>query len=408
MPSKRVDGLGPFWAACFWGWAALGIFELLLPLYGRALGASDATIGALFALFSVTALVLRVALGRLLDRVGGKPVFMVGLLLYVVALLIFAWATTVAELVAARLLQGIASTAAWLTAAVLVAGWSGHERAVLFGRFQAISVWGATVGAWWTGTAAMVLDRQIREAVERFVAFPAWLPAARPTLDGLHIIFAGNAGFALLALVCAAWMPVSEQSKASVERWRKVVRPLGSLLVAAALSGAASGLILPIQVLLLDDRFGSGVAGAILAYAAPGFMYALLPIPLGRWADRVGHGRAAALGFGIPALAYALLPIAPSLPIAVGLLCVEAIGLSLATPAANALIADRAPVARGSAYAVYGFAGGGAGALASALGGWLYGHVAHAAPYALAAALMLGAMLVLLRRPHAADTVSIV
>lgn len=383
----------PFWAACFWGWAGLGIFELLLPLYGRALGASDAAIGYLFAVFSITSLLLRAGLGAILDRTSRKRVFVAGLLGYVVALALFATATGVSTLVVARLLQGLASTAAWLTAAVLLADWSGDRRATSFGRYQAITVWGSGIGAVWTGVVLVLFDAATRAAIAGRLPWLAALPAPWPPLDVLHLVFAGNTVFAAVALGCALFIHEPSRISTTPERWYHALGTMGSLLGVALLSGVAGGLIVPVQVLLLDDRFHTGASGATFAYAIPGIVYAVAPEPLGRWADRRGYRVAAAGGLAMPILAYALLPFSPSLAVAAALLCVEALGLSLATPALNALVAGRTTARRGSAYALYTMVGGLGGALGSAAGGWLYGSLAPSAPYLLAAVCMAAAAL---------------
>ncbi len=388
MASWRFSRLRAFWAACFWGWAALGIFELLLPLYGRALGASDATIGYLFAVFSITALLLRTVLGKLLDRYIRKHVFVVGLAGYVLALGLFAGASSVEMLVVARLIQGLASTAAWLTAAVLLSEWSGDERATLFGRYQAVTVWGSGVGAAWTGAITVLLDRETRKSIAGLIPLPPWLPVPWPALDVLHLVFAGNALFAAVALVFALRVREPARSVGVREGGRSLLRPLRPLLAVGLLAGIAGGLIVPVQVLLLNDRFRIGTAGATFAYAIPGVVYAVAPEPLGRWADRRGHRIAAAIGVGLPILAYLLLPFSPSLVAAGALLCIEALGISLATPSLYALVADRAPAQRGSAYGLYTMAGGLGSAAGSAAGGWLYGNWTPAAPYLLAAAFL--------------------
>ena len=345
-------------------------------------------IGYLFAVFSITALLLRIVLGTILDRYTRKQVFIAGLAGYVLALGIFAGATTVAALIGARLLQGLASTAAWLTAAVLVADWGGDERAALFGRYQAITVWGAGMGAVWAGVASGLLDQETRGVMSRFLSLPAWLPRPWPPLDVLHLVFAGNALFAALGLVVALRIREPRRFTTAREHWYRGLHLLRPLLVVGLFAGVAGGVILPVQVLLLNDRFGTGTAGAILAYAIPGIVYAVAPEPLGRWADRHSHRVGAAIGLGIPILTYLLLPFAPSLASAGVLLCIEALGISLSTPALNALIADRVPAQRGSAYALYTMTAGMGSAAGSAAGGWLYGHWTHAAPYLVAAACL--------------------
>jgi MFS family permease len=162
------------------------------------------------------------------------------------------------------------------------------------------------------------------------------------------------------------------------------------LLLIGALRGAAVGLTLPVLILYLHDRFGAGLAGVVVAAAVPGAVYAAAPGPLGRLADRVGYGRAALWATLASALAFVAVPLMPNLWALALVWIVEALSFSLAAPALNALLARAAPpTAFGAAFGRYSIAAGLGGALTPALGGWLYEHLAHAAPFLLCAALLL-------------------
>jgi MFS family permease len=389
-----------FWFVIFWAGAALGIFELLLPLYGRALGLSTTTVGWLFGVFSFTGLALRLVLGRLLDRAPRRPVLLGGLLLYVVVFAIFAVAEGTGTLIVARLLQGIASTAVWLTAAVLVAEWApAGQQGGTFGRYQVVLVWGAALGATWGGLALGLLDADTRVALEAALQpldalyLIAWLPAPRAALDVLHLVFAGNAVFAFIALLGA--LLVSEPTRAqATPAVPSLARPPLALNVSGLLSGVAAGLLLPVVVLVIDDRFGVGGAGVGIVYAVPGIVYAIAPEPLGRLADRWGLRTAAIVGLLGVALSYAVFPWVPTVVFAVLALCGEAIGMSLASPALLALVGGDQAHRTGSAYGWYTSANVLGVAIGSPLGGWLYER-ALPAPFTVASLCTVLAALVL-------------
>ncbi len=378
---------------CFWGWAALGSFEFLLPLFGQALRADATTIGLLFSVFSISALGLRAGLGPLLDRVARRPILIGGLVMYVAALTTFALARTVELVVVARLLQGVGSTAVWLTAAVLLAEWNEGGQATGFGRYQMISVWGAGLATAWTGLATALFDAATRAEITRYIRLPSWYPAPWSQLALLHLIFAGNALCALVALLMA--MRVHElPRRAPTQRLRlHVPAVLVPLIAVAAISGIADGLLAPVQIILLDARFGKGLLGIGVVYAVPGIIYACVPGAAGRWADRHGYRRAAAMGLLLPVICYLWLPWTSSIVGWAALLCVEALGLSLATPALFALVAQAAPVERGNGYGLFTFAGGIGAALAQGAGGWLYDHAGRPVPFLIAGGCMaLGAL----------------
>ncbi|HEX6293295.1 MAG TPA: MFS transporter [Herpetosiphonaceae bacterium] len=397
----------PFWIAVFWAWAGLGIFELLLPLYGRALGADSTTIGWLFGVFSFTALLLRLLIGRVLDHAPRRPIFVLGLLLYVLALSLFAVAQTVSMVVVARLLQGLGSTTAWLTAAVLLADWAqADQQARLFGRYQMISVLGSVIGAVWAGALMILLDGETRAALLDALrllegsivgdlqgALVAALPPPWSPLAVLHLIFAGNALFAAIGWLAALRMPEPQRHHAATQMPRTLVRERLPLLTIALLVGLAGGLTLPMQVLLMDDRFALGGAGVALVYAVPGVVYGVAPEPLGRLADRWGYRPAALCGLVCLALASALLPIMPNVPVAMLVLCLEALGASIVSPALLALVAAGSAHARGSAYGLFTMASLLGTAVASPVGGRLYAYL-PGLPFWLAAVCLVVAMLV--------------
>jgi len=389
-----------FWFVIFWAGAVLGIFELLLPLYGRALGLSTTTVGWLFGVFSFTGLALRVVLGRLLDHIPRRAVLLSGLALYVVVFAIFAVAEGTGTLIVARLLQGIASTAVWLTAAVLVADWApAGQQAGAFGRYQVVLVWGAALGAIWGGVALGLLDADTRVALEAALQpldalyLIAWLPAPWAALDVLHLVFAGNAVFALIALLGALRLDEPPRAQATPVV-HGVARPPVALNISGLLSGVAAGLLLPVVVLVIDDRFGVGGAGVGIVYAVPGIVYAFAPEPLGRLADQWGLRTAATVGLLGVAVSYGVFPWAPTVVFAVLALCIEALGMSLASPALLALVGGEQAHRIGSAYGWYTSANVLGVALGSPLGGWLYER-ALPAPFTVAAFCTVLAALVL-------------
>jgi MFS family permease len=313
---------------------------------------------------------------------------------------LFAVAQGTGLLIVARLLQGIASTAVWLTAAVMVADWApAGQGARLFGRYQVISVWGAAVGAIWSGIVLGLLDADTRTALDAALQslsrqdLLAWVPAPWAALDVLHLVFAGNAVFALVALVGALRVPEPPRtpppSSASTP-----ARPFAAINVSGLFQGVAAGSLLPVVVLVIDDRFNVGSAGVGLVYAVPGIVYAVAPELLGRLADRWGYRTAATVGLLAVGVSYGVFPFAPTVVFAVLALCVEAIGMSLAAPALLALVGGGQAHRIGSAYGWYTTANVLGVAIGSPLGGWLYER-ALAAPFMVAAVCAVLAALAL-------------
>jgi MFS transporter, DHA1 family, solute carrier family 18 (vesicular amine transporter), member 1/2 len=105
-----------------------GIISPSIPLFAKALSASDAQMGYAFAGYPIAFTLFVLPLGRLVDRIGKNYLIISGSL-YVLCLasLMMAFTTSIWMLILARALQGLASASAWVATQPLVA--SGAEGA---------------------------------------------------------------------------------------------------------------------------------------------------------------------------------------------------------------------------------------------------------------------------------------
>ena len=88
----------------------------ILPLYLVGFGASSTVIGAVMAVFTITATIMRVPVGMLIDRVGRKPFLLGGVTLFTAGNFGYLWAPSILSMLPFRVLHGI--------------GWSGCTTAV--------------------------------------------------------------------------------------------------------------------------------------------------------------------------------------------------------------------------------------------------------------------------------------
>ncbi|MGC0365667.1 EmrB/QacA subfamily drug resistance transporter [Rhodococcus sp. 27YEA15] len=101
-------------------------------------------------------------------------------------------------------------------------------------------------------------------------------------------------------------------------------------------------------------------------------VYAALLIPLGRWADRIGHKRAFVGGLALFTLASAACALSPSLWALVGFRVVQAVGAAALTPASLGLLINALPAARRqSGVRIWAAAGAAAAAFGPVVGGLL-------------------------------------
>jgi MFS family permease len=88
----------------------------ILPLYLVSFGASSTVIGAVMAVFTITATVMRIPVGLLIDRIGRKPFLIAGVALFAGGNFGYMWAPSILLMLPFRMLHGI--------------GWSGCTTAV--------------------------------------------------------------------------------------------------------------------------------------------------------------------------------------------------------------------------------------------------------------------------------------
>lgn len=84
-----------------------GIVLPVLPFYARGFGADGLETGLLFSIYSLVQLVMAPTWGRISDRVGRRPVLILGLLGSGIAYLVFARADSLAMLFVSRIVGGV-------------------------------------------------------------------------------------------------------------------------------------------------------------------------------------------------------------------------------------------------------------------------------------------------------------
>ncbi|KAL2914505.1 hypothetical protein HK105_206072 [Polyrhizophydium stewartii] len=132
--------------------AAYGVIIPFLPQIVESYGGRDSDIGILLAFYAVGLLVMSPAMGALSDRMASRKWPMVGsLVLLMVATLLFMVAKSFWALAISRLLQGMASGAAWTLCLSLVAdthepGELGVAMGIFFGAYSLGQLGGPPIG----------------------------------------------------------------------------------------------------------------------------------------------------------------------------------------------------------------------------------------------------------------------
>lgn len=132
------------------------LYSLLIPIvpyFTEKLQPSSTMMGILFSSYAVSMLIATPIFGPISDRVGRRIMLIAGLLGLALSTLLFAFSETMALLITARFVQGIAAAATWPTALALLADLFPPKMrgAVMGTALTAIStgtLLGAPIGGW--------------------------------------------------------------------------------------------------------------------------------------------------------------------------------------------------------------------------------------------------------------------
>ena len=344
----------------------------LLPLYLRAHGTSNALVGAVMGSFFVAGVLTQYAAGHLSDRIGHRPVIVGGLALYAGGSLGFLAAVGAGGYVGLRAVQGIGS-----------------------GAVQVASL--AFIGL------VVPLGRRGRAFSAIFAAQLAGLgigPIAGSAVGVGHLRWLFIVTAILSAVAVIPVMVGTSGAHAQSSEDEAPARPLAitGALIGVVIIGVAGGLVTGVYEscwsLLLRSR-GAAAWQIGLSWTLFALPFALFSPIAGRLADRLDRrwlAGGAALAWSGFALVY---PFLTSVALLVTLGALEAIGVSIAIPAAQSLLTQTAtPQTLGRAQGFFTTAETASIAAAAAVSGALFG-VARWIPFLSAAVtgvLLVGAL----------------
>ena len=355
-----------------------GIIIPLLPFYAESFGASALTIGLLGTSFSLMQFLFSPIWGRWSDRVGRKPIILVGLMGSCLSYLTLALAPSLTLLFAARIIGGIAG-ANIPTAQAYIADITTPDN-----RAKGMGMVGAAFGL------GFIFGPAIGGMLSRFSPqTPMWFASA--------LCFAN---------FVAAWLLLPESRTASgatkglgrLEAFRHALaRPALVLLLALyfIVTLAFSGFEATFA-LFSESRFGYTAATIGLVFAFIGVVLSVVQgVLVGKAVKRIGERRLIPLAIFAIALGLGLIPFVWNVPTLLGALGVLALGMGFNNPSLTSMVSRLTdPNDQGGILGLASSLSSLGRVVGPAWGGYLYDAYGKTTPYLSAAALMLIALAV--------------
>lgn len=371
------------------GMTGFGVFLPIFPFLSLELGATPTATTIAMGAYSLGQLIASPLWGRLSDRVGRKPVLIVGLIGGVISYFWIAHANTVYDLGAARLFGGL--MAGNVGAAFAAAADLADDKT----RARNMGMLGAAVGLGFIGGPAL----------------GALLIGHAPEREGFVLVcyisaaLAGLAALAALVLFPESLTPES-RLKTGEPRPRRLAmlasRPTLMRFVAVMFLAIAAQALMETTFGLWADaelQWGPREVGWTLAALGAGAVV-LQGGGAGRAARVIGEHMMLLIGLVLFAAGFAGLAVSHEVATMAASLTALVIGIGFSTPALNALIAAQAAESERGAVMGLSQSASALGRVAGPLGaGALFDQLGSGAPFAVAAVLIIGALFVAVGEP---------
>lgn len=308
-----------------------GVIMPILPFYAESMGATATHLGLLFASYSIVQFFFAPIWGDISDRVGRKPMILLGLAGFGVSFILFGLANSLWMLFAARILGGTLSAATLPTVMAYVADTTDNRS-----RGSGLGLMGAAMGM------GMIFGPVLGGFLG---AYSAALP----------FFFAGGLAFAVL-IFAFFLLPESRSAEAraqartearrnSLQEVGRALRgPIGFVLIIAFLATFASANLEGTFALFSQEHLGFGETEMGLVFGVMGLVMALSQgLLVGRLINRWGEERMIQVGLISNAIGYLLFLLTFNMTSIIGVMAIMGVASASLNPAVNSLASKRTP-----------------------------------------------------------------
>jgi DHA1 family multidrug resistance protein-like MFS transporter len=307
-----------------------GIIMPILPFFAEQMGANATHLGLLFSVYSVMQFFFAPMWGRFSDRVGRKPVIVVGLAGFSLSFFLFGLSTQLWMLYLARILGGALSSAALPTVMAYVADTTTEsQRGGAMGRISAAMGLGITFGP--------VLGGFLGEVGP---AFPFFFAAVTGALVCLFAAFFLPESLTELSRAAAKTRPATKQGMRGMAQ--ALAGPIGFVMVLAFLSNFASSNLQGTFALYSESQIGAGRSELGVLFGAMGIaMAAAQGFLIGPMIRRWGEQRTIQLGLFCNGAGYVGFLFANSLWTMLPNMLLMGLGFAAMMPSVNSFVSKR-------------------------------------------------------------------
>jgi|CXWL01.1.fsa_nt_gi multidrug resistance protein len=262
-----------------------GMVLPLLPSYAARMGGTPGNIGLLVASYSAIQFVLAPLWGRVSDRIGRRPVLLIGLAGSVASYLVFAFANSLPLLLLSRVLDGGSGATVNVAQAYLADETTPAQRTKAMGMVGAAFGLGFIVGPILGGITASIGN----------------------TLPGIIAAVITAANLVMAWRILPESTPAAVAADASIARtpWRSLTAPVAVLFL-ATLAFSVMYVVFP---LFGELRFKASRSVVSYWFAYVGLATAIVQGGLlGRLVTRLGEVGVARLGAGVMAVGFLMIP----------------------------------------------------------------------------------------------------
>jgi MFS transporter, DHA1 family, multidrug resistance protein len=381
---KTNKALPILFAVMFLVMVGFGIIIPVIPFYAEEIGASPTQLGLLMAVYSLMQFLFAPMWGRISDRIGRKPVMMIGIFGLALSFFLMGLSNQLWMLFAARIIGGFLSSANMPTVMAYVADITSEED-----RGKGMGIIGAAIGLGFIfGPAIGGIFSKISINIPFFIAGASSLIT-----------------FFLVMFVLKESLTPEQRNSQSKERV--------SLL--QALRGTVSNLYI-LQLFVSLSLSGLEATFAYFAYEKAelgsvqlGYIFMIMGFAgaivqgglVGRLTKKYGEGSVIQLGIVISAIGFALILLVDSFLTAALYLTVFGIGNGFIRPSVSSLLTKTSTAGHGSTTGLLSSFDSLGRIIGPPLGGWLFS-ITIGLPYI--SGIFLSALALLLYRAYIVQT----